>query len=139
MAFELTDQIRRRIDEEHVIWLTTVTEAGEPSPRPVWFVWDEDAFLIYSAPDTAKVRHVRAGRSAVSLNFNRDSGGGDVVVIAGQAEVLDDVVPPTSAPGYLDKYAEGIASIGMPPATFDATYPVGLRVTPERSWSLSSG
>jgi PPOX class probable F420-dependent enzyme len=136
MPFELSDQTRRRIDEEHVIWLTTVTASGRPTPRPVWFVWDEDAFLIYSEPDTAKVAHVRAGRAAVSLNFNTDPGGGDVVVIAGHAEVLDDVVPPTSLATYLEKYADGITSIGMDRTTFDATYHVALRVTPEQSWSF---
>ena len=39
MPFEVTDQIRRRLVEDPIAWLTTVSPKGRPSPRPVWFLW----------------------------------------------------------------------------------------------------
>ena len=32
----------RHLREETVVWMTTVTPAGSPIPRPVWFIWDGD-------------------------------------------------------------------------------------------------
>ena len=29
-------------------WMTTVGDDGTPQPNPVWFLWDEDGFLVFS-------------------------------------------------------------------------------------------
>ncbi len=39
MGFEMTDQVRRRLTEDTLIWLTTVSPSGRPAPRLVWFMW----------------------------------------------------------------------------------------------------
>ena len=72
-------RVKRRLRREKVIWLTTVDAQHAPQPRPVWFPWDGRTFLIFSENGKAKLRHI-ARNPAVSLNFNTDQDGGDVVV-----------------------------------------------------------
>jgi PPOX class probable F420-dependent enzyme len=134
MAFELTGQIENHLVHDHIVWLTTVTPAGRPAPRPVWFLWDGTAFTIYSLPDGAKLRHI-AANDHVSLNFNSTPDGGDVVVISGRAEVLDGAPPPSEVPGMLDKYRESIQAMGYTPEWYDS-YNTAIRVTPERAWTF---
>src|ERR1700744_2118077 len=97
MAFELTGQVERHLNDDRVVWLTTVTPGGRPAPRPVWFVWDGATALVYSQPHGAKLRHI-AANGQVSLNFNCSPGGGDVVVISGSAVVADGAPLPSAVP-----------------------------------------
>lgn len=135
MAFELTKQIRRRLTEDELVWLTTVSPKGQPAPRLVWFIWDGEACVIYSQPEAAKLQHI-AGNDRVALNFNSDPLGGDAVVIVGRAEFAADAPPPEALPGLLDKYAKLLAAIGMTAEHFCTNYTVPLRVIPERAWTI---
>jgi hypothetical protein len=46
---EFGARVARRLREEQVVWLTTVTPAGAPLPRPVGFLWDGgDVVSVYS-------------------------------------------------------------------------------------------
>src|ERR1700761_7874315 len=101
MAFELTEQIEKHLKNDQIVWLTTVTPSGRPAPRPVWFVWTGTEIIVYSQPDVAKLKHIAANGN-VSLNFNCTPGGGDVVVVSGQAEVVKDAPLPSAVPGLLD-------------------------------------
>jgi PPOX class probable F420-dependent enzyme len=120
-----------RLSTETIVWLTTVGKDGTPHPRPVWFLWDGDTMLIYSQPQTAKLAHI-ARNPRVSLNFDGDGRGGNIVVITGAAAV-DAAAPPTHRHAvYLDKYRADIQRIGMTPEQFAAAYSVALRITPEK-------
>ncbi len=44
-------RIARQLDDERVVWLTTVAPSGTPAPTPVWFLWHDDEILISSEPD----------------------------------------------------------------------------------------
>jgi PPOX class probable F420-dependent enzyme len=116
----------RRLREEVVVWMTTVTPAGGPLPRPVWFLWDgEESALMYSRP-SARVRNIEQN-PRVTLNFDGDGGGGDIVVFSGLAAVDREAPPADQAPDYLAKYGDHIARIGMTPKSFAAAYSVPLR------------
>ena len=39
---ELPNEAQRRISQDKVAWLTTITDRGGPAPNPVWFVPDGD-------------------------------------------------------------------------------------------------
>ena len=134
MAFELTEQIEKHLANDKIVWLTTVTPAGRPAPRPVWFVWDGTAVVIYSQPDVAKLRHV-AANDQVSLHFNCTPGGSDVVVISGRAELVPDAPLPSALPGLLDKYLGPIQAMGHTPEWYDA-YNTAIRVVPDRAWTI---
>jgi PPOX class probable F420-dependent enzyme len=124
-------RVARRLADEQVVWLTTADSSGTPQPVPVWFIWDGQTALIYSQPNQAKIRNIeRSGQ--VSLNFNSDFHGGDVVVLTGTAEIEPSAPAADQNPAYIQKYADGIASINMTPESFAASYSVPIRVTPAR-------
>ena len=122
-------RVARRLAEARVIWLTTVSPSGVPHPRPVWFWWDGESFLIYSQPDTFKLTHIQSNPN-VALNLDGDGLGGDIIVFTSLAR-LDPAAPPADqAPEYAAKYQSGFERIGMTAAEFAAAYSVALRVTP---------
>jgi PPOX class probable F420-dependent enzyme len=83
---ELGTRVARRLREETVVWLTTVTPSGAPLPRPVGFLWDgADTVWIYSQPG-ARIRNI-ARNPKVTLNFDGDDHGGDIIVLSGVAEI----------------------------------------------------
>ncbi|MBI5943335.1 MAG: TIGR03667 family PPOX class F420-dependent oxidoreductase [Chloroflexi bacterium] len=132
----LERKAKRLAKSEYIIWLTTVDSDQTPQPRPVWFIWDKDSFLIFSQPKAHKVTHIRQN-SSVSLHFNTDeSGDGDVIVYIGKAELDSNSPPANKVPAYLRKYRNGIAALKTTPAQFSSEYSVAIRVKPTslRGW-----
>lgn len=124
---ELGARAARHLREETVVWLTSVTPAGAPLPRPVWFLWDGgESVSLYSVPG-ARVRNVEANPK-ITLNFAGDGHGGDIVVLSGTAAVMRDAPAADAVPAYLEKYAAGIERIGMTPESFAARYSVPVRI-----------
>ena len=133
---EFGRKARRLIEGSYVIWLTTVDASLTPQPRPVWFIWHEDSFLIYSQPRAHKLRHIFE-RPRVSLHFNTDETGDmDVVVFLGTAALDTTMAPAHSVPTYLEKYRSGIRGLEMSPEQFSQTYSRAIRVRPSsmRGW-----
>ena len=124
-------RVARRLDKEIIIWLTTVGADGTPQPSPVWFLWADQAFLIYSRPNTPKLRNIERS-PRVALNFNGDRGGGDIVVFTGEARVDPQAPLAHEIPAYLEKYREHIAGINMTPDHFARGYSVALRIVPTK-------
>jgi PPOX class probable F420-dependent enzyme len=122
-------RVARRLREELIVWLVTVGENGTPQPSPVWFLWDDRTVLIYSQPDTPKLRNI-AARPRVALHFDGNGKGGDIVVLTGAARVVSDVPPADRIPAYVEKYRDGIRRIGMTPDSFARAYCVPIRVEP---------
>lgn len=128
-------QVKRRLKQEQEIWLTTTGSDGTPQPRPVWFWWDGNTFLIYSQTFAHKLKHIERNRH-VALHFNTGSPTADVVVFLGTA-AIDPVAPaPHKHRLYLKKYRDGIAGLNMTPEEFSIEYPIAIRVTPSalRGW-----
>jgi PPOX class probable F420-dependent enzyme len=118
---------QKRLREERIAWLVTTSADGTPQPVPVWFLWDRpSSFLIYSRPDTAKLRNI-AERPRVALHLQANSDGGDIVVVLGGA-ALSDEPPAHELPDYVEKYAEFIARNSWTPESFAADYSVPLRI-----------
>jgi len=128
---EFGQRAERRLREEKLAWLTTVSPAGAPQPVPVWFLWDgAESVLIYSRPDTPKVRAI-AANPRVSLNLDGNGQGGDIVVAIGEASVSDD--PPShEIPEYVEKYAPLIERNRWTPESFASDYSVPIRVRVKR-------
>jgi PPOX class probable F420-dependent enzyme len=121
----------RHLRDDVVVWLTTVSARGAPLPMPVWFHWDgEDSVVVYSQPG-ARVRNLEANPH-VTLNFDGDGGGGDIVVLSGTA-TLDRGGPGANRnAAYVAKYDEHIARIGHTPESFAERYSVPVRIRLER-------
>jgi PPOX class probable F420-dependent enzyme len=114
---EFGQRVIRRLDDEEVIWLITAHPGGTPQPNPVWFLWENGTFLVYTQPNSVKLRNI-AQNPRVSVHFNSDSGGGDVIIFAGEAEIDRDTPPADQNTAYFNKYRQGIASIDMTPQSF---------------------
>lgn len=131
----INDKVRKRLDREELIWLTTVRGDGQPQTSVVWFLLENGEILVYSKRDTIRQDNVVANPS-VSLNLNSDSDGGSVVTIEGTAR-LDPGSPRASEnPPYLGKYLARIEGNGWTPDSFSNDYPVPIRITVDRvrSW-----
>jgi len=123
--------IARLIDEK-IIWLTTVRPNGQPQTSPVWFLYRDDEFLIYSLPGTARTSNIEAN-PRVSLNLDGNGEGGDIVAVEGIARLDPDAAPSTEVKPYQEKYAGFIARNGWTPESFAADYPTAIRIMPVRS------
>jgi PPOX class probable F420-dependent enzyme len=117
----------RRLRDEIIGWLTTVTPSGAPAPVPVWFLWDGEAsVLLYSQPGKPKLQHIESN-ARCTLNLDGNGRGGDIVVVHGTLRVTDDP-PADQVPGYVAKYAERIAELNWTPESFAADYSVPMRI-----------
>jgi PPOX class probable F420-dependent enzyme len=126
---EFGKRVMKRLDEETTAWLTTIGADGTPQPRPIWFLWDGETILIYSQPNTSKLRHIKAN-PRVSFNFDGDGHGGNIIVLTGEAK-LDGSAPPAHRNReYSTKYARGFRALNMTPESFAEAYSQPIRMTP---------
>ena len=133
---KLESKARQLIKREYVIWLTTVGSDLTPQPRPVWFIWHKDSFLIFSQPYAHKVKHIQSHPN-VSLHFNTDeTGDRDVIVYVGTARIDPTTPASHKVRAYFKKYETGILDLGSTPEQFSQEYSVAIRVTPTslRGW-----
>ncbi len=124
-------KVVERLQGELVIWLTTVRADGTPFPTPVWFVWEDPTFLIYTQPKSLKLRNI-AKNPKVTLNLNSDQWGGSLVIFQGEIHLIPGEPPASQNPAYIAKYRQQIANLNMTPETFAGDYSAALRFTPSR-------
>lgn len=128
---EFGARVDQRLHDDPVGWLTTIGRDGTPQPSPIWFLWDGEQILIYSMPETPKLRNIER-QPNISFHLNSDEHGGNVVVITGEAQIDRGAPPASSVPTYVDKYGSGIATIGMTPESFAEAYSVAIRIRPAK-------
>jgi len=120
-----------RLETELIVWLTTVTPDGQPQSSPVWFLWEEGEFLVYSLAVTPRVRNIGAN-PRVSLSFNSDATASSFVTIEGEARIVADAPLSCDVPAWLAKYRGLIAEYGWSPEGTAADYPTAIRIRPTR-------
>lgn len=124
-------RVAKRLSEEITVWLTTVDANGVPQPNPVWFLWDGETALIYSLNTAARLKHI-AHNPHVSLNFNTDDEGDDLVILTGHIRVALDTPPVDQHAAYLAKYGARIKDLFSDPADMAKKYSVALIFEPEK-------
>ena len=129
LTSDLGKRAAHRFMEEEIIWLTTTDRHGSPQPRPVWFLWDGETFLIFSQPQAYKVSHIK-NHARVALNLDSDDFGEDIVVILGDAAISTSPVTEDEMVRYLEKYKRGLERINMTAEEFKSSYNVAIRITP---------
>lgn len=122
-------RIQRFLEEEPIVWLSTVRPDGTPHIVPVWFWWDGDALLIFSKPNAQKVRNLQSG-STVMLGVGDADEDFDIGLFEGHAEVLATPTVELLPSGHLEKYATQMAGIGLTAEEYTATYSQVIRITP---------
>lgn len=129
--FDERPDIQERLDRELVAWMTTVSPDGQPQTSPVWFLVEDETFIIYSLASTPRTRNI-AGNARICLNLNSTPEGGEVVIIEGTAEIIADGRPASEDVAYVEKYRGPMADLGMTPESFATDYPVRIHVRPSR-------
>jgi len=128
--------VKKHLKNEYVIWLTTLDSNRTPQPRPVWFIWQDDSFLIYSQSKAYQVAHINRNLR-VALHFNTDeTGDKHVIVFTGEAIMDTDCPPAYKVPAYRRKYKTGIADLNMTLDGFSREYSTAIRIKPTdvRGW-----
>jgi PPOX class probable F420-dependent enzyme len=127
--------IRKQLDQELVVWMTTTSADGTPQPNPVWFIPDGDDIIVYSHKTASRNANI-ARNNRVSLNFNSDPLADHMSVITGTAVIGDAFPQAHQSAAFQEKYGEQIPAIGMTPESHAETYSVVVRITPEklRGW-----
>ena len=120
---------QERLEREQVGWLVTAGGDGTPQPSPVWFLWDGETFLIYSEPNTPKVRNVQR-QPRVAFHLNSDEHGNNVVTLTGEASIETGATLADVPAAYIEKYRDGIASINLTPESMIAAYSTVVRIRP---------
>jgi PPOX class probable F420-dependent enzyme len=125
------ERVESRLDHNLMAWLTTVRPDGQPVTVPVWFLFqDDDTFLLYSQPQSAKFRNIEAN-DKVSLALDACDLGRNIVRLEGTAAPRDDT-PIALHPAYVAKYSERIAALFETPERFGALFSRVLIVTPTK-------
>lgn len=125
-------RLRRFLEQEPVVWLSTVSEDGAPHLVPTWFTWDGEVLTVLSKPGAKKVRNLLAEpRAMLALGDAEDDF--DVGMFEAIAEVMGEPTPAELPEGYAAKYAERIAELGLTLAQFAQTYAKVIRLRPRRA------
>ncbi|WP_165985775.1 TIGR03667 family PPOX class F420-dependent oxidoreductase [Streptomyces sp. YIM 98790] len=120
-------RVRDRLAAERVVWFTTVGPDGTPQSNPVWFVWEDGGFLVYSLTGARRLSHIQ-DRPRVSLHFDSDGEGGDIVVFSGRARRLEGPPPPHENSAYAGKYGEAMGHVAGSREKFGEAYSVPVRI-----------
>lgn len=132
MAIEFTQEVTSRLESDQYGWLTTVAKSGQPVPRLVWFYFDGKDVFVYSMPNAAKVRHVKA-HPRVSLNLDSDGNGSGIVVVGGQVAVDAVGADPREDDAYWAKYKAAADQFGLSDAM--GSYSTRLKITVDKVWT----
>ncbi|GAT12464.1 TIGR03667 family PPOX class F420-dependent oxidoreductase [Mycolicibacterium novocastrense] len=133
MAVNFTQEVADRLSSDKHGWLTTVAKSGQPVPRLVWFYFDGTDVLVYTEPNAAKVRHIRA-HPRVSLNLDSDGNGSGIIAVGGTASVDAEDANPLEDERYRAKYGEFAASLGFSDE-FLAAYNMRLKISVDKVWT----
>ena len=137
MTVEFTQEVSSRLSSDKYGWLTTVAKSGQPVPRLVWFYFDGKDVIVYSEPNAAKVRHVKA-HSRVSLNLDSDGNGSGIVVVGGVASVDAEDADPSADEHVSGEVQRRTPSLGFS-KDFLAAYNTRLKITVDKVWTTPTG
>ncbi|MFL5675161.1 MAG: pyridoxamine 5'-phosphate oxidase family protein [Chloroflexota bacterium] len=124
-----TARIVRFLEQEPVVWLSTVRTDGRPHLVPTWFWWDGESLLVFSKPDAVKVRNLRANPS-VMLALGEAEDDFDIGLVEADAELLDRPTKNVLPVAHLEKYTAQLASLGLTAAEYAETYSQVIRIVP---------
>jgi PPOX class probable F420-dependent enzyme len=127
-----TARLVRFLEQEPVVWLSTVCEDGAPHLVPTWFTWDGTVLTILSKPGARKVRNLQnEPRAMLALGDAEDDF--DVGMFEAVAEIVAEPTPLELPGDFATKYAQRIADLGLTAAQFARTYSQVIRLRPTRA------
>ena len=125
-------RLSRFLEEEPVLWLSTVGEDGAPHLVPTWFAWDGTTIVIVSKPGARKARNIAADpRVMLALGDAEDDF--DVGMLEAVGTLEDGPTPMTLPDGFAAKYGSRIAALGLTVEQFARIYSRTIRLTPVKA------
>ena len=121
---------RGRLDQELILWLTTVRPNGQPQTLPVWFVVDGNDLLIWSI-EGVRTKNL-ARNPLVSAHVSDNGTGGNILSIEGEAAIEAHRGPASRHPGYVNRYQRRMDRSRWTWDWFDTVYKVPIRITPRK-------
>jgi PPOX class probable F420-dependent enzyme len=120
--------VDQRLKDEAILWFTTVSPSGVPTPNPVWFYWDGEHIIVFSQPASYRVRNIKHTPHVALTLQGVDGLGNNVLIINGEATLTPGVkaIPAT----YWDKYTQYLQQMTQEEMTRD--YSVEIRVRPTK-------
>ena len=115
--------VDQRLRTDPIIWFTTVRTDGRPHMVAVWFLWDGEKFLIFSQPNTQKLRNLQHN-SHVTLALDDTHSG--------EAELLTDPDVNATLAGFAQKYDAFFKRMDSSAAEMAKSYSQGIRITPTK-------
>ena len=135
-AFDPADDVHARtlgrLASEQIAWIGTTGRDGYPHAVPIWFLWNDGRALIFSEPNTAKVRNLRAD-SRVVLHLEAGDDHEQLAVLRGAATLSPQPTPEwldSVGDEYAQKYRDGLIGVKMTMAEMAARYSVVIEITP---------
>src|SRR5262245_60584287 len=83
-------QVRNRLDQAEVYWLTTVRPDGRPHVTPLIGVCVDDTVHFCTGPDERKAKNLAANQQVVLTTGTNALGEGLDVVVEGEAVKITD-------------------------------------------------
>jgi PPOX class probable F420-dependent enzyme len=128
---KIDERLAHLLCEEKMAWLTTLREDGMPLPTPIWFWWDGMSFLIFTEPDSLKVKNIRRNPK-IAINLNTDASGEIFAIFYGEAKLDSNGATPDERAAYVEKYRNGMKMIHVSPEEHAARWSTLIRFTPSR-------
>jgi hypothetical protein len=77
---------KKRLENSHNYWITTVRPDGAPHTMVVWGLWLESAFYFSTGRSSRKARNLAVNSRCIVCTERAD----EAVIVEGQAGVVDD-------------------------------------------------
>ncbi|MBN9154679.1 MAG: TIGR03618 family F420-dependent PPOX class oxidoreductase [Microbacterium sp.] len=122
------------LESEEIGWLGSTGRDGFPHAVPVWFLWHDDAVVVFSQPHAAKARNLRADPRAM---FHLEAGddGERLAVLQGTAELSEEpssVWAERIGDAYAAKYRDGLARLNLTLDGMAEDYSLTIVVRPHK-------
>lgn len=125
---EFGQKALKQLQDEHVVWLTTVgASSNTPQPNVIWFLYQDGDVIMYTQPGYQRLKNI-ARNPRVSLNFNSPEDGEAMTIFTGTAEIDNNIKPVAQNPEYVEKYARWMELIDTTPEKMSAEYTVAIRI-----------
>lgn len=126
-------RIAERLQQAEYAYLTTVRPDGRPHTVPVCYVWEGESILIFSLPNSVKIRNLKQNQHVSLAVDNFGDSEYFSVVIEGTAVLVDEPGLDMNYQPYAMKYkalSERMFGTSIPPAKFIAQFSQVVRITP---------
>lgn len=133
---EFGQKALRQLQDEHIIWMTTVgAESGTPQPNVVWFLYQDDDVIVYTRPNAARLTNIMQN-TRVSLNFNSPEDGEQMTILTGDAVIDPAIKAVIHNPEYLEKYERWMEYINTTPQAYseELNVPIRIKLDKLRGW-----